>query len=312
MRIAIFGVGAMGSLFGARLTAHADVTLIGHWPEQLAELSRREMVVIYPDGREEAVRVAITDHASVGTNDAAPYDIALILTKSAYTADAAQAAARILTPDGIAVTLQNGLGNLEIIAEHVGANRAVLGVTTQGAALDAPGVLRIGGTGVTAIAAGQANEVLVRELVVLLNLAHLKADVVEDVTTLAWGKLAVNAAINPLSAILRVRNGALLDSEHARAVMSDAAREVGLVAAANGAPLPFDAPARVEEVARLTAPNRSSMLQDVLRRAPTEIEAINGAVIRKGAECGIPTPANTMLYHLIKSLEASYDAQITA
>jgi 2-dehydropantoate 2-reductase len=295
MDIAIFGIGAMGALFGAKLTPHAEVTLIGWWPEQLTALQSAPLRLIYPDMREESVQVRAVDY------EAAPdeIDIALVLTKAAGTAKAAECAARILKHDGIAITLQNGLGNLEIIAEHVGTDQAVLGVTTQGGALDGPGVLRVGGTGTTYLPLRDG----VKELADLLNSAGLATELVPDVSVLAWGKLAVNAAINPLTALLRIRNGALLDSEHTRAIMVDAAREVAAVAAAQGVVLPFDAAARAEEVARLTGPNRSSMLQDIQRGALTEIETICGAVMRQGEACNVSTPANTMLYHLIKALE---------
>jgi 2-dehydropantoate 2-reductase len=295
MRIAIFGIGAMGVLFGAKLTPHADVTLIGSWQEQLDALRFAPLRLIYPNGREESVQVKAVDY------DAAPggVDVALVLTKATGTAKAGECAARILSPGGVAITLQNGLGNLEIIAEHAGAARAVLGVTTQGGALDGPGVLRVGGTGTTYLAAREGMEALAD----LLNKADLSAELVPDVLTLAWGKLAVNAAINPLTALLDIRNGALLDSEHTRAIMAGAAHEVAAVAAAQGIILPFDAAARAEEVARLTGPNRSSMLQDVQRGALTEIETICGAVMRQGAVSSVPTPTSTVLYHLIKSLE---------
>jgi 2-dehydropantoate 2-reductase len=296
MRIAIFGIGAMGALFGAKLTPHADVMLIGSWREQLAALRSAPLRLIYPDGREESVQVNAVDY------DVAPdpVDVALILTKFSGTTKAADCAARILAPSGLAITLQNGLGNLEMIAEHVGEDRAVLGVTTQGGALDGPGVLRVGGTGTTYLTARDD----MKALADLFNRAGVSTESVPDVSTLAWGKLAVNAAINPLTALLHIRNGALLDSEHTRAIMADAAHEVAAVAAAQGIMLPFDAAARAEEVARLTGPNRSSMLQDVQRGALTEIEAICGAVMRQGAACSVPTPTNTMLYHLIKALEA--------
>lgn len=307
MRVAIFGVGAMGCLFGARLTPHADVTLIGHWPEQLAALRRAPLQIILPEGREEHLKLRATDDpGSVG-----PVDVALILTKSAGTEVAARNAARILRPDGIAVTLQNGIGNLEIIARHVGEGRAALGVTAQGATIIEPGVLRYGGTGTTHLATRPEIDSQVQALAALFEQAGLEAKVTEDVGGLVWGKLAINAGINPLTALLRVPNGVLTEVAWARQLMHEAAREVAAVAAAQGIALPFeDAAARTEEVARLTAHNRSSMLQDVLRGAETEIEVICGAVMRRGEELGIPTPVNATLYRLVRALEATREATI--
>lgn len=300
MRIAIFGVGAMGCLFGARLTPHADVTLIGHWPEQIATLASAPLRLILPDGHEEQVPLCATSDLSV----VGAVDVALILTKSGKTEEAARGAAQVLKEDGIAVTLQNGLGNLEVIARHVGERRAALGITTQGAALEGPGVLRYGGGGLTHLATRPAIDKAVRALAALFNAAGFPTEVVEDVSALVWGKLVINAAINPLAALLRVPNGALAESQWAQALMAEAAREAAAVAAAKGIALPFeDAAAHVVHIARLTAPNRSSMLQDVLRGAETEVEAICGAVMREGEALGVPTPTIALLYRLVKALE---------
>lgn len=300
MRIAIFGVGAMGCLFGARLTPHAEVTLIGRWPEQIAALSNAPLRIIETDGSETAVDVCATNDAE--TVDTV--DVALILTKSVGTEMAAIRAERLLAPNGIAVTLQNGLGNLEIIAAHVGDDRAALGVTTQGGAMDGPGVVRVGGTGKTYLATRPEINGRIWAVKSVFEQAGLMTEMVDDVSGLVWGKLVVNCAINPLTALLQVRNGGLLESQWARQVMAEAARETAAVAAAQNIELPFPDPvARSEEVARLTGPNRSSMLQDITRGAATEIDAICGAVVRQGAELGVPTPVNETLYWLVKAME---------
>jgi 2-dehydropantoate 2-reductase len=297
----------MGCLFGARLSPHAEVALIGQWPEQLAALRRGPLRIASGGGDEEHVRLCATD--DVDTLD--PVDVALIVTKAPKTAAAGEGAARVLKADGVAITLQNGVGNLEILAQQVGAAQAALGVTTLGAAMDGPGRLRYGGSGLTTLATRPEIDPLVRALAALMARAGLAVEVAADVAAQVWGKLAINAAINPLTALLRVPNGALLDSGMARAIMRLAAAEVAAVAAAQGITLPFeDAAARAEAVAHQTARNRSSMLQDVQRGVTTEIEAICGAVIRAGQSAGIETPVNRMLYQMIKALEESYPAQL--
>jgi 2-dehydropantoate 2-reductase len=297
----------MGCLFGARLSPHADVTLIGQWPEQLAALRRGPLRIASAGGDEECV----TLHATNDVTTLGPVDVALIVTKAPKTAAAGEGAARVLTADGVAITLQNGAGNLEILARQVGAARAALGVTTLGAAMDSPGRLRYGGSGLTTLATRPEIDPLVRALAALMARAGLAVEVAADVAAQVWGKLAINAAINPLTALLRVPNGALLDSGMARAIMRLAASEVAAVAAAQGITLPFeDAAARAEEVAHQTARNRSSMLQDAQRGVTTEIEAICGAVVRAGQSARIETPVNGMLYQMIKALEESYPAQL--
>ncbi len=311
MRVAIFGIGAMGCLFGSRLAPHTDVTLIGHWPEQLASLKRYPLHVITPLGQEHDVPLKAMNYVQAAS-ELSPQgvDLALILVKSSQTAHAAESAARMLKPGGLAITLQNGLGNLQIIAQQVGLARGALGTTTHGAATDGPGVLREGGEGAIHLAARPHNHLQIQAVAMLFEQGGLYTEVVDDVTSLVWAKLTINAAINPLTALLRVPNGALLDSGYARGLMGDAAREVGLVAEAKGIALPFADPAvRAEEVARLTTTNRSSMLQDVLRGVPTEIDAICGAVVREGEQLDIPTPINATLHRLVKALETMSDAR---
>jgi 2-dehydropantoate 2-reductase len=301
IKIGIFGIGAMGTLFGAKLSLLADVTLFGRWPEQINALKNAPLHIIYADGYEEFVPLRATDNLK----NADPIDIALILPKANKTDLAAQDAAQILAPDGVAITLQNGVGNLEIIAEYVGEKRATLGVTMQGASTDGmAGYLRYGGRGLTYLATRPAIDEKVCGLAELLNQAGLVTEVVDDVAGLVWGKLVVNAAINPLTAILRIPNGALLESEWARQIMRGAAEEVAKVAEVQGIILPHEnAPDRAEEVAIRTAANHSSMLQDILRSTPTEIEAISGAVVKVGEKLGIQTPINKMLYQLVRATE---------
>jgi len=295
MKIAIFGIGAMGCLFGARLSPHADVILVGKWPPQRQALQQQGLHLIHPDGREEQFQLQATaDLKSVGQAD-----VALILTKSPKTALACQDAAQVLKPDGLAITLQNGLGNLEVLDQRLGAARCTQGVTSQGAYLKEPGLLRYAGGGPTHLARRGDHPHLCK-MKALFEKAGFATEIIEDLTSLQWGKLAANVAINPLTAILRVHNGALLESPAARQLMVEAAQEVEAVAKAKGIKLPFvDAAVWAQEVARKTARNRSSMLQDALRGVETEINAMCGAVVREGQMLGVPTPVNAFLLQLM-------------
>ena len=125
-----------------------------------------------------------------------------------------------------------------------------------------------------------------------------------DPNALLWGKLVINAAINPLTALLRVQNGELLERPAARELLAEVAKEAASIATRQGISLPYPDPVlAVEEVARNTAANYSSMLQDVMRGTVTEIEAINGAIVRVGEHMGVPTPVNRLLWGLVKSLD---------
>ncbi|HEX6387696.1 MAG TPA: 2-dehydropantoate 2-reductase [Anaerolineae bacterium] len=300
MNVAIIGVGAMGCLFAGHLASLAKVVMIGRWQEQLAALQDQGLTLIHTDGRESHHRL----HATSGLTGLAPADLALILVKSGQTERAARQAQQLLSPRGIALTLQNGLGNLEKVAAVVGANRAALGVTAQGATVVAPGIVRHAGHGPTHLARQPAAAAGLAEVAELFNQAGLETYLTDNANSLVWGKLAVNAGINPLTALLGVPNGFLAENEGARAIMGQAAEEVAAVARAQGIELPFaDAAQRALEVARATAANHSSMLQDVMRGASTEIDAICGAVVDYGRRYDVPTPVNERLLQLVKRLE---------
>jgi 2-dehydropantoate 2-reductase len=294
--VMIVGTGAMACLFAARLVeGGSSVTMLGTWQEGL-EILRQEGVRLQEmDGRESRFPVQVTMHPE----DCRYAKSALVLVKSWQTERAARQLAVCLDEGGMALTLQNGLGNREALTFVLGAERVALGVTTAGASLVAPGTIRVAGNGKVILGAHPRLETLAD----CLHTAGFSVEFVADPESLLWGKLVVNAAINPLTALLRIPNGELLTRPSARQLMIDAAREAALVAKLQDIKLPYPDPVkRVEEVARETASNLSSMLQDVLRGAPTEIEAINGAIMRKGVQLGVPTPVNAILYQMVKGL----------
>lgn len=304
LQIAILGIGAMGCLFGSKLKDHAAVHVVGSWPEQIEALQRNGLEVVTPQGNSTHHRMNVT--ADLTTVPAS--DVVLVLVKSYQTVRAAGQAAQLLKPDGVAITLQNGLGNLEILAQEVGAGRAVMGVTAQGATVLGPGRLRHAGDGPTHLARVAGQEPILASVGELFKRVGLETTLVDDAASLVWGKLAINAGINPLTALLRVPNGALVEDDFLAGLMAGAAQEVARIAAARHIDLPYDdAAVRTAEVSRATAANRSSMLQDVDRGAPTEIDAISGAVVQAGEEVHVPTPINHFLWRLMQTHEASHD-----
>jgi 2-dehydropantoate 2-reductase len=293
MRVTILGTGAMACLFGARLAAVAEVTLVGTWAEGLAAIEEHGIVVA--EGLRESSGDSSTIPVRVARLGAAiePADLVLVLVKAWQTEGVAGHISNLQSPNGITLTLQNGIGNLEKLGP-----RAHLGVTTQGATLLGPGRVRPGGAGPTHIAGPEW-------AVELFQRAGFEAHQTDaaQVDGLAWGKLVVNCGINALTALLRVPNGELLNRPDAALLMERAATECADVARAKHIQLPFTNPVeRVREVAQKTAVNRSSMFQDILRGAPTEIEAINGAVVREGESLGVPTLVNEILWRLVKAL----------
>jgi len=296
MNILIVGTGALATLFAARLSQAGDrVTMLGTWKEGLSALRENGARLVDINGHERQYPVHATDdpRECVGTR------YALVLVKAWQTERAARQLFECLADDGLAVTLQNGLGNYETLVRSLGLDRVALGSTTTGATLLGPGLARAGGEGTISI---QRNQALGR-LEAALKAAKFKVQIVEDAQSLVWGKLVINAAINPLTALLRVTNGELLNRPTARELMGRLALEAAQVASAEKIELSFADPvSAVEDVARKTTANHSSMLQDVLRNAPTEIDAICGAVVKAAQKHNIDTPVNRICWNLVKAL----------
>ena len=292
--ILIVGTGAMAGLFAARLAAAGHpITMLGAWQAGLQALRQHGVRLVEADGHEHSypVQVASTPQEC----GAARY--ALVLVKAWQTERAARQLAGCLAPDGIAISLQNGLGNRETLAQALGAERVGSGISTSGATLLEPGRVRAGGSGILIL----GEHPRLGGLADWLQTAGFQTEVSADIEALLWGKLVVNAAINPLTALLGVPNGQLLTHRSTRRLAAAIASESAAVAGALDIQLPYPDPlAMVESVALRTAQNCSSMMQDITRQAPTEIDAICGAITQAGERAGVATPLNRALWEMVK------------
>jgi 2-dehydropantoate 2-reductase len=285
----------MGCFFAARLArAGRAVTIAGTWDEALARAEDPGIVV---EERRQTWSARVTGRRREDLPSAA-FDLTLVLVKAHPTESVAAAAAAATRADGLIATLQNGWGNREAL-EAAAPGRVAAGTSVTGIAVVGPAHVR-GGHGRTVLGYDARTEARARAAAAVFNAAGLAAEISADIDRALWQKLAVNCAINPLSALEGRTNGALVADPAARATLVAAAREVGAVARARGTPLLEDPAEAALAVAHATADNRSSMLQDLDRGAPTEIDQINGAVCREGRRLRVPTPVNDGLWRGVR------------
>jgi 2-dehydropantoate 2-reductase len=304
MRIGIVGAGALGSVVGCLLLeAGIDVVMIERDPAEVRTIAEQGLQVEGVSG-ERRVSPPIVSAPS----EAGKVALAVVLVKSYDTDSAAIAVRQVLSDDGLVLTLQNGIGNYEILAEKF-PGRVLLGTTTMGAMSLGQGKVRHTGFGDTHV--GEADGTIserTRAVGALLDKMNSgPVHVVDNAVGCVWSKLIVNAAINAPATLLRVRNGDLPATDAGRELIHDIVEECSAIVRARGIRLVIDDPEeRVLAVCRGTAPNINSMLQDILAGRRTEIDFINGAVAREADKVGIPAPVNKALARLIRALEAPH------
>lgn len=300
MRIGVLGAGSLGSLFAGRLAAAGtDVVVLGRGNEHFERIEADGIVVTTPDGTELVGEVdATTDPA-----DLVGIDVLLACVKSYDTDNALTVVEDAIPANAEVVTLQNGLGNAEAIAEYVPESRVVAGTTTHGATLDGPGHVRHAGGGETRI--GRffgTNDDAVDEIATAFTDAGIETTVISDVRTAIWEKVLVNAGINAATALARIPNGEMTDGPGA-SILRDAVQEGMRIADADGRAIDPDIVDHAVEVAEQTATNRSSMLQDLEAGKRTEIDAINGALARRADHLDVEAPVNRTLTNLVRLAE---------
>jgi 2-dehydropantoate 2-reductase len=306
MKFLIVGPGAMGCLFAARLkkVGH-DVTLLDHI-EKRADLINFQGIKVEGILGEYTVQVP----TMVGKISNVP-EVAVICVKANETKQAAEDIGPLIGTESYVLTLQNGLGNVEIIQEIFGKDRTLGGVTAEGATLLDDGHVRHAGQGDTKFGTEVPTGDALTEIVSAFNDAGFKTQSADNVNSLIWGKLIVNVGINALTAITRLKNGRLPEIGGTMAVMEGAVREAVAVADAKDIALPYPEPlGRVVEVCRATAGNIASMLQDVLKQGITEVAFINGAIVREAEALGIPTPVNHTLSCLVEAIQETYEEAV--
>ena len=313
MKIGIVGPGAMGCLLaGMMARAGLEVMLLDHRPDR-AEHIRRQGLRLETGPGEIQVPVAVT----LEPLDLSGVDLVLICVK-AYDTEVVARRLRALDPPPYFLTLQNGVGNVELLGTCLPREKVLAGITSHGATALGPGWVRHAGSGDTFVGAGFAEDSEnqnpgVRMAQQCLSSAGFETRTVPRINPLIWSKLLVNVGINALTALTRLRNGDLLSFSVTEQTLEEAVAEAIRVARAKGIELVYDDPlGQVKKVCRSTAPNLSSMLQDVLKEKRTEIDFINGTIVREAEKLRIPVPVNALLTRLVQALEQSYSLRVNS
>ena len=307
MRIAIVGPGALGLLIAANLKNRTkeDIWLIDKYKDRAKKISENGVKVENLSGANSTVKVNIT----ADPKEAGICDVVMICVKSYSTEEACKEVKDLVGPETNVITLQNGIGNIQILNDHFGEDRVIAGVTNHGATLLGEGSVRHAGKGDTII--GKSDGKLssgLKNISALLTKAGFETKISKDIDSVIWSKLVINVGINALTAITRLNNGMLVEFDGTKELMRSAVQEAVKVVKRKRIKLAYDDPIqKVESVCKATSANVSSMLQDIMAKDRTEIDFINGAIVRQGKASGIPTPVNELLTNIVRTIESSYE-----
>jgi 2-dehydropantoate 2-reductase len=300
MRFCIVGAGSMGSLYGGLLArAGFDVTLVDVWTEHIEAIRRHGLRL---DGITGDLRIPIRATSEVG--DVPPADCVIVLTDANSTRDAAVTGRRVLGPGGFALTLQNGIGNVEALSEELGSSRVLGGTSNHSAAVQGPGHVTHTHAAPTWIGEldGQSTA-RVRQTERALAKAGFTPLVVDNVLAHIWNKFVLNCGINAISAVTGLRLGELVRTPPVDELQTRVIEEVLTVVRAKGVALTDSDPMRTIKEHCWKKYNKPSTLQHVEQGKRTEIDALNGALVREARQLGIPTPYNDALSLLLKGVE---------
>ncbi|MFH1996504.1 MAG: 2-dehydropantoate 2-reductase [Candidatus Omnitrophota bacterium] len=309
MKIAVVGPGAMGCLVAALVAnkTKEEVWLVDRDDDRAKKIRSRGIIV---EGISGSMKVPVRTTAD--PREAGESDLVIICTKSYSTEEACKKIVSMVGARTSIMTLQNGVGNVQTISENFDPDKVVCGVTSHGATLLDVGHVRHAGKGDTIIGRPDGRVTLpLRTIQTMLTRAGFATKVSKNIESIVWSKLIINVGINALTAVTMLHNGMLIEYPGTKEIMRDAVSEAVKIAKRKKRKLIYDDPIqKVESVGKATATNISSMLQDVLKKKKTEIDYINGAIVRHGKSLSIPTPVNSVLTNLVKTIESSYDKRL--
>ena len=296
MKITVAGAGAMGTLFAGLLSRGNEVSIIEKDPVVRAAIARHGIRLT---GITDMTVPPSVVKISSGAGGLAAADLVLICVKSYDTVSVLKKIHRYIGCRTTVMTLQNGIGNYENILKSVGKNRAVCGTTSQAATIERCGEVRHTGCGDTFLGRSAGAEVIAKNF----SGCGINTRTVKNIQSVIWSKLVLNCAINPVGGIAGVTNGEILEYANLREVASAAGLEAACVARVSGIKLLFgDVVGKVSGVCGNTSGNTNSMLADIKAGRETEIDFINGAVVKKAGELCMIAPVNKALCEIVKKI----------
>ncbi|MFA5103714.1 MAG: ketopantoate reductase family protein [Candidatus Margulisiibacteriota bacterium] len=313
MKILIYGAGAIGSVFGGFLAkAGEEVVMLGR-PQHMETIKSRGLKIegIWGDYLVNSNLLCYSNSPDVKEDHAGSFDLILITVKAYDTFSAASDLRNIINMDTLVLSLQNGIGNTEIIAKNIGADQALGGMIIFGAEIPSPGVVKVlvsADDVVIGRISQKTAQPAVEEIARTFTAAGIKTRTTEQIEMHLWNKILYNCALNALSTVLQVNYGQLLDSEYTKNIMKRVLSEIYAIAEKRGVTLETKLKEDYSKILfnhliPLTASHKPSMLQDLEKRKKTEIDYLNGMISQMAKDSGISAPANLMLTELVKFKE---------
>jgi 2-dehydropantoate 2-reductase len=308
LKTLIIGSGAMGSLFAGKLKqSNFDITLFNRTNNHVNQIKEKGLRIIERDGTVSQTKIpVITEPEQLKEK----YDLIIILVKTFVTGKVIEKILHTISKNTLVLTLQNGVGNLEALQRMLPNHEIAAGGTNSGAGVVENGLIAHRAWGDTFIghSGKQSKSLKLEKAADMFTQSGLQTYVVDDVQSIIWSKLLLNVAYNGLTAVTRLKNGEVVLIEDGQEIVRDLVEEALSVAKAQGIPLLYENPVRecIEMGLTKIGENKSSMLTDVLNKRKTEIDVINGAIVKYGEMLSIPTPCNKMITQLIKVIENSY------
>ncbi len=302
MRIAVIGPGSMGLLYGGKLSECADVTLIGNNEENIRLINENGVII-----KRDDVSKHYTVKASKGVDIKEPFDLLIMFTKAYLTEAALEQNRELIEKNTYLLTLQNGAGHEAVLSKYVDEQRVILGTTAQGSSRENAYTIVNSGLGETAIGAlspTEENQAFIRNVINVFEKAGFPCVCADNIRQMVWNKLMINASSSVLSGVLQVRQGYIVENKDAFEMCKKLIIEICTVANAEGLRFSHD-----EQIQRLenhlkNAPNGlTSIYSDLKNGRKTEVDYINGAVIRAAQKHKLAVPSHEMIVHMVHAME---------